>query len=239
MKRLLAVMLLGCLVVAGCWPFMPSTRTDSGEASGTLRSWEYDQDTGKWLGVEKKMSVKGPSGKTSQEGGAQAIKTGALKFKMDGMEAEGPKFGITAEGWASSFSTPAAILSIFGGLFLVGAVVYWWFLRNTRVALMIGGFGIGLLGCALVFEEYPWVILILFLGAVGYGAWSIYESARKKKVEAEKEQVDETLQVVARAVEEMDPSVASVVKAKISELAGKFKQEVKDVITKAKQAAGI
>ena len=75
---------------------------------------------------------------------------------------------------------------------------------------------------------------MLGLAGIGYYFW---QRDRAKKVETEKEQVDETLQVVTRAVEDVDPSVASVVKAKVTELAGKFKREVKDVITKAKEAA--
>jgi len=240
MLRALAVLALvaACALVAGCWPLMPSTRTDSGEASGTLRSWEYDQDTGKWIGVEKTMAVKGPSGKTSQEGGAQAIKTGALKFKMDGMEAEGPKFGITAEGWEGTLANPVTIMSVIGGLAIIGAGVYWWLTRDLMTAGIIAAAGLGLLVCAYVFEEYPIVILGLFLAAlagIGYYLWERYKGKTNAEVA---DQVAGVLALVTRAVEKVektDPSAAKAVKAAVAEKAVENPDlDVKAVISEAK-----
>ena len=236
----LAVLLIPFLS-GGCWPFMPTTRTDSGSATGEYRAWDLDPATGAWvLRTEKKMSVTGPSGKTSQEGGAQAIKTGALKFKMDGMEAEGPRFGIQAEGGLEGFlANPVTIMSVIGGLAIVGAAVYWWFARDLRTALFIGAGGIGLFVCALVFEKYPLVILALFVGGIGFAAWSIWSAIQKKKIEAAKTQVDATQEVLVRAVEGAEPAVAAKIKERVTELAGKFAEEVKAVITAAKERAGI
>jgi len=244
MKRvaLLVVMLAGltlaCLLSSGCWPLMPSTRTDSGEASGALRSWEYDPDTGKWLGVEKTMTVVGPSGKTSQEGGAQAIKTGALKFKMDGMEAEGPKFGIQAEGWEGTLANPVTIMSIIGGLAIIGAGAYWWFTRDLMTAGIIAATGLGLLVCAYVFESYPIVILGLFLAAlvgIGYYLWERYKGKTNAEVA---DQVAGVLALVTRAVEKVgktNPTAAEAVKDAVAEKAEENPDlDVKTIISDAK-----
>jgi len=241
MRRLLMVLCLAgvCVVAAGCWPFMPSTRTDSGEASGTLRSWEYDQDTGKWLGVEKTMTVKGPSGKTSQEGGAQAIKTGTLKLQMDGMEAEGPKLGITAEGWEGTLANPVTIMSIIGALAIIGAGVYWWLTRDLMTTGIIAAAGLGLLVCAYVFESYPIVILGLFLAALlglGYYLWERYKGKTNAEVA---DQVAGVLALVTRAVEKVgttNAAAAAAVKAAVAEKAEENPDlDVKGVISAAKE----
>jgi len=232
MKKLL-LMVVVCLLVAGCWPFMASTRTESGEASGVIRTYNTDPDTGQWvLQTEKEMSVVGPSGRTSQEGGAQAIKAGPLRLKMNGMEAEGPRYGITAEGWEGTLADPVTIMSILGGLALIGSVVYWWLTRDVLTACIIAGSGIGLLVCAFVFETYPIVILGLFLvllAGVGFYLWERYKGKTHDEIAV---QVQGVLALVTRAIEKVgktNPEAASAVKKAVADKA----EERPDLAVKA------
>jgi hypothetical protein len=237
-KWAVVILLAGlCLTTVGCWPFMPYTRSDSGSVAGEYRAWSSEPTTGVRTWTEKKLTIEGPSGKTSQEGGAQAIKTGSLNFELDGMVYKSPKQGISAEGWEGTLANPVAIMSIIGGIALIVAAVYWWFTKDTRTALFIGGGGLGLLACALVYEKYPWVILFLFLGGVGYGIWTLVTAIKKKKAEAKAKETASTLGVVVKAVEDSDNPAS--VKERVAVLAGVNADKVTETIRETKKAVGL
>ena len=195
---------------------------------------------------EKLMEVRGPSGKTSQDGGAQAIKTGQLKFSMDGMEAEGPKLGIQSEGWEGTVTSVPGLMGIAGIACVIGGGV--WLAISKLSAWKSAGAIMGIGGILLVgaffFETYPLVALALILAVVGGAGFILWQLVIRKRLEAargraeeETRQVGETLSVVARAVEAVgkeDAVAAGKVKAMVGELAGKFESGVKDLIGKAK-----
>jgi len=196
--------------------------------------------------------VKGGSAEAKQKGGElKMTPLGVLKYSLDGLGAESPGIGTEAEGLVSSMtSTPGAML-IIGGILILGGAV--WLAISKLAAWKQGGIlivvGGGLMTGAYVYEKYPLAAVGIFLVAVGGIAYLIVQQLRLAKTQKEKDQaiegkrqVDETLSLVARAVEEVqkvDDTAAAKVKAKVEELAGKFKEAVKDVINKAKTRAGL
>jgi Flp pilus assembly protein TadB len=237
--RLLVVGLLS-VMLSGCVLFSASTKTDAGHIKAT-HTKKLDA-TGTMVEENRTVDVTGATGKTTQPGGAQAIKSSSPSVEMDGkIKVSVGTLGVESEGGGieSTLANPTVMLSILGGLIVLGAVAYGLIMGDWRGIVIPVAIGLGICAVALVFMKYPLVILGLFLlGAAGVGYY-FWQRNKSVKVTEEKEQVDETLQVVARAIEGASPESSLAIKNEISKLAGKFKDEVKAVISAVKEKAGI
>jgi len=87
-------------------------------------------------------------------------------------------------------------LIFIGAAFIAAGFALGWLAKNVRLGLLVGTAGVTLIGTAILFDRYPWVVLIAAaagLGALGYIAWRLYQG-RETEADAK---------VMAGAVEDL------------------------------------
>lgn len=222
--------------VCGC------TALDAGRATGKFEQWwDWDPKTGEWIPQSKKeIDIQGAEGSFIGRG-SPTFDFGSPNLELDGMKGKGGGSKMKVEGIVGRLSTVPGIMSITGIACIVGGGV--WLAISKLSAWKSAGIIIGIGGLLLVgafiFETYSSMVLALFLAVVAGVGYMIYLQYKKWRLAEEKRQVDATQEVIVRAIEDSPEDVQTSVKAKVVVLAGKFADEVKAVITAAKERAGI
>jgi len=122
------------------------------------------------------------------------------KFRIDGVDGEVPagtkaKFKMSASGKTSTSSwtelssewkinSAPTQLFVFGG-FMVAAGCVLMFLGMWKLGLGLSFAGGALIGCGVMINQYPWVILIVIGISLVAAAYYIYTEVYKKKLKGE------------------------------------------------------
>jgi len=87
-------------------------------------------------------------------------------------------------------------LIFIGAGFIAAGFLLGWLAKSIRLGLLVGAAGVTLIGVAILFDRYPWVVLIAAfagLAALAYIAWRLYQG-RETEADAK---------VMAGAVEDL------------------------------------
>ena len=184
---------------------------------------EYEQATGGVSIREETVHVRvmTPFG---QSPGQTISSTKELTVK--GQSAE---FGGFESAIISGVSKGTVILYVLGGLCIVAGIVCAVWLKRVVLGLAVAGGGIGLMAVAVLFETYPWIVLVGAVVLLGGLVWFLYDSWKGGRLST-------ALKAVVTGVEAAPPKAQEAVKASIGDTAtasGVFKT-VKDEVTKLK-----
>jgi len=122
------------------------------------------------------------------------------KFRIDGVDGEVPagtkaKFKMSASGKSSSSSwtemssewkinSAPTQLFVFGG-FMIAAGAVLMFMGMWKLGLGLSVAGGALIGCGIMINQYPWVILIVIGVSLVAAGYYIYTEVNKKKLKGE------------------------------------------------------
>jgi len=126
------------------------------------------------------------------------------------------------------------LLCLIGGLALLAGVVLAVWAKRVTLGLAVAGGGGTLVAAGVLFEVYPWVLLIALAAVLGIGVWWLVDAKFAGKAKA-------ALTTIVRGVEAAPADAQSAVKNSIASAATATGQygTVKDTITKAKAKAGV
>jgi hypothetical protein len=178
----------------------------------------------------------------------RAVGTGSgYSSATEGVKADttAPNVSLTSEGGMMStggtfdFSAKAlakgpTVLYVVGGIaILVGLVIAIALKQYVWGGALAGG-GLVLIGVAVLFESYPWVVFIGLAAVIGVAVWYVLRVRGNAQAGA-------TLQTVIQAVEAAPAAAAATVKNAIAAYASHkgLADTVKAVITKAKKKLGL
>jgi len=240
MRRTLTVFVLASvlvLVFSGCVWLKDKTRTSPASVDLAQQkevTWTYKE--GVWLPVtseSKKASAVGPSISTSQDGGTQDFDATCPEVTLNGLTGTGGGVGFSVKNaWQKVLQGPG--LMVIGGIVLIlGAGVLYFVTKDIRTAAVVGTGGLIVCAAGVLFEAYPWVLLLAGIAGVGLVGYFVYQTYLKKYLEAESVRQSVTNAVLVRAIE-ANPEAKAVITAAIPTIAGSARDEVKATITKVK-----
>ena len=124
------------------------------------------------------------------------------------------------------------LLCVIGGLALLAGIVVAIWAGRVTLGLSVAAGGGALIAAGVLFEAYPWVVLIAALVALGLGIWWVMDARFAGRAKA-------ALAAVVRGVEKAAGSAdVKVAIGDAAKEAGKT-SVVKDTISQAKRQAGI
>ncbi len=143
---------------------------------------------------------------------------------------DGVVFGARQHEFLSSVSQGTVILYFLGGACVViGVVVVVW-LKRLALGIGVAGGGLAVITIAMLYETYPWLILLLVLLAAGAGIWFILASRKGKRLR-------DAITAIVRGVENADMKSQVDVKRKIKDAAN-GNRAVKAEVAAAKYKVG-
>jgi len=156
-------------------------------------------------------------------------------FRSDGMDVRGGGGSFSGGGMESIQDVVRrrpVLLCVIGGLALLAGIVVAIWAGRVMLGLAVSAGGGALIAAGVLFEAYPWVVLLAALVAIGLGIWWVVDArfAGRAKV---------ALAAVVRGVEKATGSAD--VKAAIGDAAKQAGRTsvVKDTISQAKRQARI
>ena len=180
--------------------------------------------------IEKTKSAnsKGAGVKTSSPEVAQTVKTDAPTVSLPGSSASGGGLDFVAQ-LTSNVSGGQGVFYTIGGILFIVGIVMMAFLpigRMRGMYFIVGG--IGFIATGMLFQTYPWVLLLTFVLVVGAGVWYVIDTKNAVKVK-------EALKSVVRGIAKADGNGTDLsdVKANINK-ADKL-GIVKDEVSKIKK----
>jgi len=187
------LMMFVCLMLVGCSSsFFKIARIPQGNQGEATQS---DKKTERIIGsIEGEVEL--PESPITNKNGDPLPNQ---KIRIDGVDAELPvgskgKFKISANGKTTLDSITEISSS--------------WKLNSALwLGVGISAGGLGLIGCGILINQYPWVVLIVLgLGLVGSGYY-IYVELTKKKLVGEREDNGYVLEELTRAIDNMPEDV--------------------------------
>jgi len=156
-------------------------------------------------------------------------------FRSDGMDVRGGGGSFSGGGMESIQDVVRrgpVLLCVIGGLALLAGIVVAIWAGRVMLGLAVAAGGAVLIAAGVLFETYPWVVLIGALIAIALGIWWVVDARFAGRAKA-------ALTAVVRGVEQATGSAD--VKAAIGEAAKQAGKTavVKDTISQAKRQAGI
>ena len=212
MKRLVVIFICLCLL-SGCWrnPFSRIPKGNKGEA--TQRDTEKKKTTGTITG---EIELPGPELPEDYEDKKP------LKIKADGVDVELPagtkgKLKIGAQTNIQTTSLTSMIsswklnsapvqLTVFGGILVavgIGLVIF----GMSKIGIACAGMGGSLIACAIMINNYPWVVLIVMGLALVAGGYFLYNQYKKKKIEGESVDQMMVLSKLCKLIERMPEDI--------------------------------
>jgi hypothetical protein len=173
--------------------------------------------------------------------GVQPFKTEGVtlpKFRDDGTslgEGGGGEFlGGGMESIRDVVRRGPILLCVIGALAVLAGIVLAVWAKRVVLGLAIAGGGGGLIAAGVLFEAYPWVLLIALAVVLGLGVWWVVDAKFAGKAKA-------ALSAIVRGVEAAPDDAQAAVKDSIASAATATGQysAVKDTITQAKNQAGV
>ena len=156
-------------------------------------------------------------------------------FRSDGMDVRGGGGSFSGGGMESIQDVVRrgpVLLCVLGGLALLAGIVVAIWAGRVMLGLAVAAGGGALIAAGVLFEAYPWVVLLAALVAIGLGIWWVVDArfAGRAKV---------ALAAVVRGVEKATGSAD--VKTAIGDAAKQAGKTsvVKDTISQVKRQAGI
>lgn len=224
------LVIAGMFILGGCSPseltpaksmIRESVTVKSPDGTVTTRTREIES-TG--------VGVKGDSGKIT----ADAIKAPVVQAGPKGLFAGGG--GIDDLSISGVVKSPMAALYVIAGLsVLAGVILCVLKLWNYGLAAVAGG--VVLMATCVLFDRYPWVVLIGLAAVVGGAGWIVYKLWHSHKTASQLAGTSATLETVVAGVQQAEPG-SGVVKAAIAAtaaakgIADTVKSTVKAVKTK-------
>ena len=145
-----------------------------------------------------------------------------VKIRVDGVDAEIPAgstgtLRIDAEGKQETSSIVSIITSwklnsapvqlmLFGGIAVavgVGLLIF----GMTKIGIACIGMGMSLIGCSILINNYPWVVLVVIGLALLIGVYFFYNQLSKKRVEGECDKQMCVLTKLCRAIDKMPKDI--------------------------------
>lgn len=214
-KKIFLVSIL-CFLLSGCggWDFggarVPKGNKGSAEQSDSEKKKIYGDIEGEFEFPE--VPLMDEAGKVYPP----------YKFRIDGIDGEVPagtkaKVKMSAKGKAttSSFTEIASSwkinsapvqLFVFGGIMVaVGCVLMFFGMWYLGMGVSIGGGA--LIGCGILINEFPWVILIVIGVGILAAGYYIYTEVKKKKVLGENRDKGFVLEELVDAVSNLPDDV--------------------------------
>jgi len=144
------------------------------------------------------------------------------KFRIDGVDGEVPagtraKFKMSASGKTTTSSlteiastwklnSAPVQLFVFGGLMVAaGAVLMFFGMWKLGVGISVGGGA--LIGCGIVINEFPWVILVVIGVGLVAATYYIYTEVHKKKLSGENKDTNFVLEELVDAVSDLPSEI--------------------------------
>jgi len=143
--------------------------------------------------------------------------------------------------WKDTVRRGPILLMILGGLMLAAGIVVAVWAGRVVLGLAVGGAGLALIATGVLFEMYPWVVLIAAAGVLGVGLWWLIDSRGLLRAREAVAAQAGALSAVVRGVEAAPDEAQAAVKESIASAATASGDavEVKRTITDAKAAAGV
>jgi len=161
--------------------------------------------------IPKTPSYNGPAGRVG-EGGAGSFTGGEMTE------------------WKDAVRSGPVILMVIGGLLLAAGIIVAIWVKRFTLGIAVGGAGMALIATAVLFEMYPWVVLIALAGVLGLTAWWVIDAKGLLKTKV-------ALQAVVAGVQKAENGAAEAVKASVAQVAKDKGVEtvVRAVVAKAKK----
>ena len=158
-------------------------------------------------------------------------------FRSDGMDLRGGGGSFSGGGMESIRDVVRrgpVLLCVIGGLAVLGGIVLAVWAKRVTLGLAVSGGGGALVAAGVLFEVYPWVLLIALAAALGVGVWWLVDAKFAGKAKA-------ALSAIVRGVEAAPQEAQAAVKTSIAGAATATGQSaaVKDTISRAKAKAGV
>ncbi len=158
-------------------------------------------------------------------------------FRSDGMEVKGGGGSFSGGGMESitdAVRRGPVLLCMIGGLALLAGIVVAIWAGRVVLGLAVAAGGAVLIAAGVLFEVYPWVLLIALAAVLGIGIWWLVDAKFAGRAKA-------ALTAIVRGVEAAPADAQSAVKGSIASAATASGQygTVKDTITKTKAKAGV
>ena len=158
-------------------------------------------------------------------------------FRNDGMDLRGGGGSFSGGGMESITDVVRRgpiLLCAIGGLAVLGGIVLAVWAKRVTLGLAVAGGGGGLIAAGVLFEVYPWVLLIALAAVLGVGVWWLVDAKFAGKAKS-------ALSAIVRGVEAAPEDAQTAVKDSIASAATATGQyaAVKDTISQAKAKAGV
>ena len=128
------------------------------------------------------------------------------------VKGQSAEFGGFESAIISGVSKGTVILYVLGGLCIVAGIVCAVWLKRVVLGLAVAGGGIGLMAVAVLFETYPWIVLVGAVVLLGGLVWFLYDSWKGGRLSA-------ALKAVVTGVEAAPAEAQAPVKASIGQVA--------------------
>ena len=149
--------------------------------------------------------------------------------------------------WKDAVRRGPVLLTIMGGLAVIAGIVLAVWAKRIALGLAIAGGGGALIAAGILFEAYPWVLLVALVVAVAAGVWWIVDARFAGRAKTTLAAIVTGVQNATQPVTAGSGDAATLttpaeeVKASIADAAKAAGAEtlVRDVVGKAKAAAGV
>jgi len=158
-------------------------------------------------------------------------------FRSDGVKVEGGGGSFSGGGMESitdAVRRGPVLLCLMGGAAVLAGIVLAVWAKRVTLGLAVAGGGGTLVAAGVLFEVYPWVLLVALIAVAAIGIWWLVDAKFAGKAKA-------ALTAIVRGVEAAPADAQAAVKASIGSAATATGQygTVKDTITKTKAKAGV
>ena len=158
-------------------------------------------------------------------------------FRDGGMDLRGGGGSFSGGGMESitdAVRRGPVLLCMIGGLAVLAGIVLAVWAKRVTLGLAVAGGGGALVAAGVLFEVYPWVLLIALVAALGIGVWWLVDAKFAGKARS-------ALSAIVRGVEAAPADAQAAVKDSIASAATATGQyaAVKDTISKTKVKAGV
>ena len=141
--------------------------------------------------------------------------------------------------WKDTVRRGPILLMILGGLMLAAGIIVAIWAGRLMLGIAVAAAGLALIATGVLFEMYPWVVLIALAAVLGIGVWWFLDAKGLLKAKTAVAAQATALSAVVRGVESAAPEAQAAVKAEIAKAAGVEKATVKATITQVKTEAGV
>ena len=144
----------------------------------------------------------------------------------------GSFIGGDMETWQDAVRSGPVVLMIMGGLALLAGVVIAVWAGRIVLGIAVAGAGLALIATAVLFEMYPWVVLVALAAVLGLAIWWFIDAKGLVKTRT-------TLRAVVAGVQSAEAPVAEAVKAAVAKVAAEKGVETVVRSTVDKVKAGV